>query len=122
MTFRYDSAKTEVKFQKILLNLHKRMFLPKQVYYRIRAVGSQFLRMYDLPKVHKGNVPLKTILTMVGSIQHELANWLAEVLDHVLQFYFEYCILHSFQFASDIRKLQRTANTEFLLFFLYIYL
>lgn len=83
-----------------MLEFHKIMFLTKQVYDRIRLVGSQCPRMYGLLKVHKMNVLLWPILSM----EHELAKWLVEVLDPVLQYYSEYCTL-VFQFASDIRKL-----------------
>lgn len=54
---------------------------------------------------------------MVYSAKHELAKCLREVLDPFWHYYSEYCILDSFQFASDIRKLRRTVVTEFLMSF-----
>ena len=40
---------------------------------------SQRPRMYGLPKTHKENIPLRPVLSMIGSSQHELAKWLAEI-------------------------------------------
>lgn len=85
-----------------MLEFYKIMFLTKQTYDRIRLVGSQCPRMQGLLKAHKMNVLLWPILSI--SAHHELAKWLFEVLDPVLQYYSEYSIL-DFQFASDIRKL-----------------
>lgn len=51
---------------------------------------------------------------MVGSTQYELARWLVEILDPFLKFYSDHCIPDSFQFASYIRKLHRSADTEYL--------
>lgn len=70
-----------------------------------------------LLKVHKVNVPLRPILSMVGSVQHELAKWLVEILDPVLKFYSDYCTQDSFQFVSYIHKLQRTTDNDFLMSF-----
>lgn len=53
------------------------------VYDRIRPVRSQRPRMNGLPKVNKGNLPLRPILSMVVSVQYQLAQWLAELLQPV---------------------------------------
>ena len=57
-----DSLKMEVKLQKWFLQLHKCKLLTKEIYERIRLVGSQQPRMYRLPKIHKLNVPLRPVL------------------------------------------------------------
>ena len=75
------TAKLERKLQKRLLELVNSKVLTNEVYDRIRPTGSQRPQMYGLPKIHKPNVPLRPILSMIGSAQHELAKWLSEVLD-----------------------------------------
>ena len=40
--------------------------------------------MYGLPKIHKQNAPCRPILSMIGSAQHELAKFLAALLQPVL--------------------------------------
>ena len=42
-------------------------------------------RMYGLPKIHKQDVPCRPILSMIGSAQHELAKFLAALLQPVLE-------------------------------------
>ena len=59
--------------------------------------------MYGLPKVHKKDVPLRPILSMVGSVQHKLAKWLAELLQPVLNSFSKFSISDSFEFANFIR-------------------
>lgn len=72
--------------------------------------------MYGLPKVQTMNAPIWPMFSMEGSANHELAKWLIEVIGHALQYYFDYCIPDSFQFMSDMHKLQCTVGTEFLVF------
>ena len=68
------TAKLERKLQKRLLELVNSKVLTNQVYERIRPKGSQRPQMYGLLKIHKLNVPLRPILSMIGSAQHKLAS------------------------------------------------
>ena len=78
-----NMAKLARKLQKRLLELVNSKVLATEIYDRIRPTGSQRPQMYGLPKIHKPNVPLRPILSMIGSAQHELAKWLSEFLDPV---------------------------------------
>ena len=88
--------------------------LTNEVYDRIRPTGSQRPQMYGLPKIHKPNVPLRPILSMIGSAQHELAKWLSAVLDPVLQKYSKHCIKDSFTFAEFMQNLDIKDETSFM--------
>ena len=59
--------------------------------------------MYGWPKIHKQDVPLRPILSMTGSAQHQLAQWLTSVIDPVLSFYSTHCISDSFTFADKVK-------------------
>ena len=59
--------------------------------------------MYGLPKIHKQDVPLRPILSMTGSAQHQLAQWLTSVIDPVLSLYSTYCISDSFTFTDKVK-------------------
>ena len=72
-------AKNEQKLQKRLLDLVHQNILARDVYDRVQPRGSQRPRMYFLPKTHKENIPLRPVSSMIGSSQHELAKWLAEI-------------------------------------------
>lgn len=111
------TTRWKLSFKKRRLKFQKRKFLSKQVYNRIYLVVSQHPRIYGLPKIHKPNTPFGPILPIVGSAQHELADWLVEILCPVLKFYSDYCIPDSFQFASHIHKLQSSVDIEYLVTF-----
>ena len=44
---------------------------------------------------------------MIGSAKHELAKWLSEVLDPVLQKYSKHCVKNSFMFAELMQNLMQ---------------
>lgn len=99
-----NTSKNELKLRTFLLNLGKKGSLPPNVYNRVRPTGSQRPRMYGLPKIHKQGVPLRPILSMVGSAQHELSRWLCEVLEPVRTEYSSFCAKDSFSFAQSIQQ------------------
>jgi len=78
--------------------------LPPRVYEIIRPTGSLRPRMYGLLKTHKKNIPLRPILSMTSSSQHQLAKWLSSILQPVLDSYSTYCIQDSFSFVEKIKS------------------
>ena len=65
--------KTAVQEQRILCELfgfYSKLLIPKKIYERLYYFGSQRPWLYGLPKYHKQNIPLRHILSMVGSAQH----------------------------------------------------
>ena len=71
----------------------------------IRPVGSQRPRIYGLPKSHKDCVPLRPILSMTGSTQHDLTRWLCELLQPALDSVSEHVSVDFFTFADAIRSI-----------------
>ena len=99
-----NTAKNEQKLQKRLLDLANQNILARDICDRVRPTGSQRPRMYGLPKTHKEDIPLRPILSMIGSSQHELAKWLAEILAPVLKLYSSHSVKDSFTFANFIQN------------------
>ena len=100
----HDSmAKTEQRLQNRLIDIVNQKVLTCDIYDRIRPTGSQRPSMYGLPKTHKEDIPLRPILSMIGSSQHELAKWLSEVLVPVLKLYSSNCVEDWFTFANFIQ-------------------
>ena len=77
----------------------------------VRPMGSRRPRLYGLPKTHKKDVPLRPILSMTGSAQHKLAQWLNGILQPVLENLSKYCVKDSFTFAETMRNEQNTKWT-----------
>ena len=76
----------ERALQAFLLHATKRGDISREIYNRIRPVGTTRPRLYGVPKLHKDGVPLRPILSMINSPYHETAIWLAEVLHPVVNF------------------------------------
>ena len=70
--------------------------------------------MYGLPKTHKKDVPLRPILFMTGSVQHQLAKYLSSLLEPVLTLYSSNCICDSFIFADIIKTSNLDPSSVFL--------
>ena len=108
-----NTAKLETKLQRRLLQLKKDGQLTPSTYNDIRPTGSQRPRMYRLPKTHKASIPLRPILSMIGSSQHESAKWLCTILQPVLDRYSTRCIKDSFTFAKTIQDLTTDSDQTF---------
>ena len=58
--------------------------------------------MYGLPKIHEPGAPLRPILSMTNAPQHELAKWLAELLQPVVCKYGVHTVKDTFEFCENI--------------------
>ncbi len=74
----------EGKFQKQLHKWVKNGLLSPEISNSIQPFGSIRHRLYGLPKIHKDGVPLRPMLSMVGSAQQNVASWLSSVLQPVI--------------------------------------
>ena len=70
--------------------------------------------MYGLPKTHKDNVPLRPILSMCGSAQHNLAKWLNTVIEPVRSLYTHHCVRDSFTFVEELKRAKLNLSNLFL--------
>ncbi|CAF3418116.1 unnamed protein product [Rotaria sp. Silwood2] len=63
-----------------ILKLLKDKVIDKQLYWRIHSTASSLATMYGQPKVHKLDYPLRPIISSIGSYNHELSKYLAELI------------------------------------------
>ena len=70
--------------------------------------------MYGLPKIYKKDVPLLPILSMTGSAQHQLTEWLTSLLQPVLQNLSSNYVSDSFTFVKEVRKFTFSPSPVFL--------
>ena len=98
------TKKREKEFCNYIKSLADKKLLDESIISSIRPVGSTRPRLYGLPKTHKENVPLRPVLSTVGSFQQPLAKFLKQVLLPVYQKYSDYCITDSFSFANLINE------------------
>ena len=97
------TAKREAKLQRYLLRLHRNGALSKEEYEQVRPTGSTPARIYGLPKTHKDNVPLRPIISSIGTYNYSLAKFLVRMLQPVSKG--EFCVKDSFSFAREVRAL-----------------
>ena len=102
----------ERALQAFLLKAYKKKDLSKEVYDRIRPVGSCRPRMYGLPKLHKVGIPIRPILSMVNAPQHQMAKWLVEILLPVVAKFGERTIKAIFEFCEDIEQFSSENDIE----------
>ena len=70
--------------------------------------------MYGLPKTQKVGTLLRPILSMVGSSHHELAKWLASILQPVFEQFSTNCTKDSFTFAQTMQDLRSEGKDVYL--------
>ena len=94
----------ERALQAFLLRAYESKHPTKDVYNRIRPVGSTRPRTYGVPNIHKADIPLRPILSMINSPQHELAKWLTEILQPVVNKYSTFTVKDTFEFCEKLEE------------------
>ena len=85
--------------------------LNKKETWLLKSRGSKLPCLYGLPKIHKidrldlrhDGIPLRPILSMVGSPYHALAKWLCKVLSPVKNELCKHTVKDSFTFVNGIK-------------------
>ena len=103
------TASRESKLQRYLYNLKRKGIFDQHTYDNIRPSGSQPSRLYGLPKTHKAYVPLRPIVSCIGSYSYNLAKFLVNMLRPINTG--KYCVKDSFTFAKSINGL---TNAKFM--------
>ena len=112
----YDTTgRNERALQAFLLRKVKENQISAEVYYRIRPTESVRPKMHGLPKVHKTEpIPLRLIPSMAGCAQHEIARWLAEILQPVLNRFSALLLKDSFEFCKVLRDFGPVQEDSFM--------
>ena len=66
-----------------------------KTYNRIRSSGAKAGICYGLTKVHKANLPVRQIISQIGTYNYNLASYLAEVLESNFSKKFNYVLKDS---------------------------
>ena len=74
------TKKLEAKLSKILMNLCKIGDLPSELRRRLTPAQSYTPQLYGLPKIHKEEIPLRPIVSTIGSPCYLVAKHLARIL------------------------------------------
>ena len=70
----------------------------------MRSSGGKLGRIYGLPKIHKSNIPLRPIVSCIGTVNENLSKYLCTILKDLTRN--DYTVYDSFSFCSDVQNLQ----------------
>ena len=106
--------KDEEFLNNLLLDLVKNNHLDNGYLKLLRSVGAQPCKLYGLPKVHKSDVPMRPVLSMIKSAQYGIAKFLDSLLKPLISKEFE--CSDSFEFMDFITK-QNVEGSDFMVSF-----
>jgi hypothetical protein len=101
--------KIEDKLNRFIDELFKKGVIAENVRTQLKSTGSKFGIMYGLPKVHKQNLPLRPILSTVGTANYSLSKFLVSLLSPLSQN--EFTIKDTFCFVNEITNLPNMGYT-----------
>ncbi|CAH8611306.1 unnamed protein product [Dicrocoelium dendriticum] len=85
-------------------------YINESQYSHLKPTGTQTPRMRGAPKIHKAGFPLRPIMCMNNSPYHNVARWLAKLLDTVRKLIATYCLKDSFELAETLEQLSLSAE------------
>ena len=95
----------EQKLRKYLLELKKKKIISQELYSKLYPNGSYVGRMYGLPKIHKEHIPLRPILSAIGTHNYKLAKYLTSFILPVSGSKGNHSAKDTFDFLSRVSSL-----------------
>ena len=77
---RDPTAATERKVLKEVRELEKKELIPRNLGTRIKPSASKSPKLYGLPKIHKTNMPMRPIVSCIGSPTYHLAKYVTTLI------------------------------------------
>ena len=92
--------KVGMKLNKVLKELRDKSEIEEKAYNQIISTADLPSSLYGLPKTYKKYLPLRPILSVIGSAQHKLAQYLSRLLQPVSDRCSSFCVKDSFTFEN----------------------
>ena len=105
----------ERKMNSKLLTLCKQKELPHTLYTKLRSTAGRTPPLYGLPKIHKDGVPLRPIVSFIGSPTYNLSKHLSKILSPLVG-QSSSTVRNSKQFV-DFVSMQTIGSDEYLVSF-----
>ena len=108
-TYKPITTDPTTKLKNRLINILKMMKgegkIDKNTYKKIYPRGASEPKLYGLPKIHKENVPLRPIVSSIGSVTYEVAKELSRILKPLVGNSIHH-VNNSQEFAEEIRNIK----------------
>ena len=97
------TRKTELELNKFISSLHKKKKIDSQQSFALKSSNATAPRLYGLPKIHKPGIPLRPIVSFVGSPTYNLSKFLANILSPLIG-NTEQHVQNSLRFLEDLKN------------------
>ena len=104
------TQKVEKRVRSEVSDLLRKQVIDKDTAKFLSPTGSSMPRLYGLPKIHKPDIPLRPILSMVNSPTYNLSKFVNQVLQPVREAVSSKTVSDSFDFVSRIRALDLSST------------
>ena len=101
-------TRVEDKLNRLLRELLKLEIINKNTFAYLSPSGTSPGVLYGLPKTHKINVPIRPILSTIGTFNYNLAKYLVPIIEPLTTN--EYTLKNSFEFVKDIKSINNNNN------------
>jgi hypothetical protein len=64
----------------ILKELKEEGAIDNTLYYKLNPTACDKPKLYGLPKIHKKDAPLRPIVSSIGSVTHDIARFVADII------------------------------------------
>ena len=98
---------TEKRVLKEIQEMERRKLIPKDLRKRLKPVASKSPKLYVLPKIHKPQVPLRPIVSCIGSPTYHLANYITSLISPLVGRTSSF-IMNSQHFTESIMNIRTT--------------
>ena len=97
------TSKLKNRLISILKKIKAETGMQDNIYKKMYPTGASPPKFYGLPKIHKKNIPLRPIVSSIGSVSYGVAKELSKIIKPLMG-----CSIHhvhnSTQFAEEIKK------------------
>ena len=93
----------EDKLARLLRNLLKTKIIDKNTFDFLFSSGTSPGILYGLPKIHKPSVPIRPILSTIGTFNYNLAKYFVKIVEPIT--YNKYTVKNSFDFANELKSI-----------------
>ena len=99
------TAKQKSKLISILKNIKAEGGMKDDLYRRLYPTGAGSPKFYGLPKIHKPGIPLRPIISSIGTVTYNTAKELARILKPLVGLS-EHHIQNTFDFVQQIKEVK----------------
>ena len=103
-TSKFNLLNRENKQRTFLGNLKNENVMSDELYHKLASTGSRHGILYELPKVHKANVPLRPILSAIGTQSCNLSRYLVSLLRDIFVSLFIISVTFFFHCKTFVKK------------------